>query len=162
MGDEEPDAVDFCETPTSMQGLRSCLRCGLIKNFNQFYEHGCENCPFLELPERQDRVERCTTSDFEGMFSMMKPEDSWVARWEGLTSFYPGIYALRIFGVLPDEVDAMLQDLQLTARATKLPEDQGLEQQQQQQQQLLQEGGATDDEEEAPAAAAEEEEQQNE
>lgn len=69
--EHEQDGIDFCELPNSMTGHRSCLRCGLVKTFTQFYDNGCENCPFLELEGRQDRVERCTTSNFEGCGSLL-------------------------------------------------------------------------------------------
>lgn len=39
------------QTPDSLQGMRACKRCGLIKTFQQFYDVGCENCPFLEMEE---------------------------------------------------------------------------------------------------------------
>eukprot|EP00959_Pyramimonas_sp_CCMP1952_P278835 5830171-Pyramimonas_sp.AAC.1 len=29
------------------RNLRACLRCRLLKSFSQFYENGCENCPFV-------------------------------------------------------------------------------------------------------------------
>ena len=54
-----------------MKHHRACLRCGLVKCFNQFYRDGCENCPFLELAERQDRVQsraaRAESSAFESI-----------------------------------------------------------------------------------------------
>ena len=30
----------------------------------------------------QDRVAECTTSNFDGMISMLRPEQSWVAKWQ--------------------------------------------------------------------------------
>lgn len=35
--------------PTSLKGLRACMRCGIIKTLDQFLEYGCENCPFLDM-----------------------------------------------------------------------------------------------------------------
>lgn len=49
-------ALEQADIPENMKDLRACLRCALIKNFKQFYEHGCENCPYLELQERNDRI----------------------------------------------------------------------------------------------------------
>lgn len=38
----------------------------------------------------QDRVAECTTSNFDGMISMLRPEDSWVAKWQRIgTSHTP-------------------------------------------------------------------------
>lgn len=119
---EDEDGVEVAELPSSMSGHRACMRCGLVKCFNQFYESGCENCPFLEFEGRQDRVERCTTSDFDGVFSMVNPDDSWVARYEGVSTFLPGVYALKMYGDLPDEVEQMLADNDVASRALK-PED---------------------------------------
>ena len=70
MDDGADREVDFCDAPNSMKNHRACLRCGLVKCFDQFYQDGCENCPFLELADRQDRVGSCTTSDFGGIVAM--------------------------------------------------------------------------------------------
>ncbi|KAJ1457776.1 transcription elongation factor SPT4 [Pelagophyceae sp. CCMP2097] len=109
--------LDFCDAPSSMNGQRACMRCGLVKCFNQFYDSGCENCPFLELEERQDLVQTCTTSNFEGMVMMINPNDSWISRWEGISSFVPGVYAAKITGELPDHVRAFLHDKHISSRA---------------------------------------------
>lgn len=53
------------------------------------------------------------------IFAMLKPEESWLARWEGLSSFLPGVYALRMYGEMPEEVEQMLRDNELTSRALK-------------------------------------------
>lgn len=34
---------------------------------------------------------------------MMAPDASWVARWQGITQFVPGCYALRVRGTLPEQ-----------------------------------------------------------
>jgi len=109
--------VDFCEPPNGMTGLRACLRCGLVKCMDQFYTIGCENCPFLEMAERQDRVNECTTSDFEGVIALMKPEDSWLSKWEGLRKFYPGVYAVRLYGEPSQETREYLEEKGIACRA---------------------------------------------
>ena len=35
--------------PTTLKGVRACMRCGIIKTLDQFLEYGCENCPFLDM-----------------------------------------------------------------------------------------------------------------
>lgn len=50
---------------------------------------------------------------------MLKPEDSWLARWESLDDLLPGVYALRSYGEMPEEVEDMLRDNQMTSRALK-------------------------------------------
>ena len=117
-GDVHGD-VDFCEAPSSMQGHRACLRCGLVKCMDQFYANGCENCPFLEMIERQDRVTGCTTSNFEGVVALVQPEKSWLAKWEALRKFYPGVYALQVFGEMPPQIQEFLIDKGIACRAVK-------------------------------------------
>ena len=39
---------EMADVPNSMKGHRACLRCGLVKCFDQFYAEGGETCPFLE------------------------------------------------------------------------------------------------------------------
>lgn len=29
------------------RALRCCMRCRLLKSFDQFFDQGCDNCPFL-------------------------------------------------------------------------------------------------------------------
>ena len=52
--------------PKTFKDLRACLRCSLIKDYEKFYERGCENCTFLAMQENPQRVMECTTSYFEG------------------------------------------------------------------------------------------------
>lgn len=60
--------------PRRLKGLRACMRCSLIKEYEQFYERGkifilainniysfirplgCENCEFLQLEGNGDQV----------------------------------------------------------------------------------------------------------
>jgi len=51
-----------------------------------------------------DRVLECTSSNFDGMVAMMRPTDSWVARWQRIDKFAKGIYAIRVYGLLPEDV----------------------------------------------------------
>ena len=37
-----------------------------------------------------------TTSLFSGLVSMMMPNNSWVAKWNGISDLKPGIYAVKI------------------------------------------------------------------
>jgi transcription elongation factor SPT4 len=55
------------QIPTSFgHELRACLRCRLIKTYDQFRESGCENCPFFKMDEDHERVVDCTTPNFNG------------------------------------------------------------------------------------------------
>ncbi|KAH9795237.1 transcription elongation factor SPT4 [Citrus sinensis] len=45
------------QIPTSFgHELRACLRCRLVKTYDQFRESGCENCPFFKMDEDHERV----------------------------------------------------------------------------------------------------------
>mmetsp|Transcript_5627 Transcript_5627/g.7608 ORF Transcript_5627/g.7608 Transcript_5627/m.7608 type:complete len:122 (+) Transcript_5627:98-463(+) len=92
------------------RNLRACLRCRLLKSYNQFYDKGCENCPFLSLAQDQERVVECTTTNFSGIFSVMDPQGSWAARWSHLGRFVPGCYALTLYEDPPEEVLNILED----------------------------------------------------
>ncbi|KAH8047021.1 hypothetical protein JL722_13359 [Aureococcus anophagefferens] len=112
---EMADVIDFADPPSSMKGHRACLRCGLVK----FFQDGCENCPFLELAERQDRVASCTTASFDGVVAMMKPEESWIARWEGINRSLPGCYAMKLTGEMPEQIRQFLHDKRISSRVTQ-------------------------------------------
>ena len=45
------------DIPNDLKSLRACLRCSLLKSFQQFYENGCENCDhFLYMKDSAARV----------------------------------------------------------------------------------------------------------
>jgi transcription elongation factor SPT4 len=70
--------------------LRACLLCSILLSLSQFSESGCPNCQDL-LSSAHDG----TTSNWEGVIAVVDPKDSWVSKWQGLSSFVPGIYAVR-------------------------------------------------------------------
>ena len=41
---------------------------------------------------------------------MMKPSESWAARWQGIQNFVPGCYALRVKGTLSNQHIVTLQN----------------------------------------------------
>ena len=82
----------FASQPAEMVGLVSCMGCRLVKTFRQFYDDGCDNCTFLDIREDQHRVAECTTGYFDGMMAIMRPNESWVARWMSHTQTKPGCY----------------------------------------------------------------------
>lgn len=45
------------------------------------------------------------------MTAMMIPEKSWVSKWQRAEQFHPGLYALKVFGKLPEEIIENLQSL---------------------------------------------------
>lgn len=36
----------------------------------------------MQMKQSQDRVASCTTTHFDGVISLLDPENSWVARWQ--------------------------------------------------------------------------------
>ena len=47
----------------------------------------------------------------------MKPTESWCARWQGISQFVPGCYALRVKGELPTQHKVTLEDNNIAYRS---------------------------------------------
>lgn len=95
--------------PTALKGVRACMRCGIVKTFDQFLEHGCENCPFLNMEGEFQRVNQCTTAFFEGQVAVMDPGESWTAKWLRIDQYLPGVYAVSITGQFDRDVEEELE-----------------------------------------------------
>ncbi|CAO3701091.1 unnamed protein product [Rhizopus microsporus] len=92
--------------PIDKKQLRACLLCSLIKNASQFRANGCENCDeILQMRGSMDCVIECTSSKFEGFIAMMNPKESWVGRWQRIDKFTRGLYAIRVYGRIPEDVE---------------------------------------------------------
>mmetsp|Transcript_4937 Transcript_4937/g.8151 ORF Transcript_4937/g.8151 Transcript_4937/m.8151 type:complete len:125 (-) Transcript_4937:182-556(-) len=103
--EEERDPTDYyADIPVDFKGLRCCLRCSLLKSYEQFYENGCENCAFLNLGQSKRNIDQCTSTYFEGVISMLDPRGSWVARWQRIDNCVPGMYAVEVIGELPQDI----------------------------------------------------------
>ncbi|XP_064620492.1 transcription elongation factor SPT4-like [Lineus longissimus] len=88
--------------PKELRQLRACLLCSLVKTIDQFEFDGCDNCEeYMGMKNNRDAVYECTSSNFDGMIAMMGPEDSWVAKWQRISKFTKGCYAVSVTGVLP-------------------------------------------------------------
>ncbi|EDW47604.1 transcription elongation factor SPT4 [Drosophila sechellia] len=92
----------FDSIPKDLRGLRACLVCSLVKSFDQFETDGCENCEeFLRMKNNKDNVYDHTSNNFDGIIALTTPTDSWVAKWQRLSRFTRGIYAISVSGTLP-------------------------------------------------------------
>ena len=105
---EPPPAAD---APNRLRGMVACRRCYLVKTFEQFYQDGCENCPFLRMNDGNlERCKECTTPKYQGLAAMMRNKQSWVAKWQGLAKFCTGVYAMRVNAELPEHIkDELIQ-----------------------------------------------------
>ncbi|KAM9538784.1 transcription elongation factor SPT4-like [Salvelinus alpinus] len=69
---------------------------------DQFEYDGCDNCEsYLQMKGNREMVYECTSSSFDGVIAQMSPEDSWVAKWQRISNFKPGVYAVTVTGRLP-------------------------------------------------------------
>ena len=42
--------------------------------------------------------------------TIANPQKSWVARWQRLDTYVPGVYAMKVSGQLPDDIRTMIED----------------------------------------------------
>lgn len=75
------------------------------KTIDQFEYDGCDNCDaYLQMKGNREMVYDCTSSSFDGIIAMMSPEDSWVSKWQRVSNFKPGVYAVSVTGRLPQGI----------------------------------------------------------
>ncbi|TCD69178.1 transcription elongation factor spt4 [Steccherinum ochraceum] len=90
--------------------LRACLLCSIIQTPADFRKHGCPNCEeLMQMKGYPDRIGVCTTTHFDGIISVIDPETSWVARWQRTAKYVRGMYAVRVKGHIPEDVEAELE-----------------------------------------------------
>jgi len=63
----------------------------------------------MQLKGSLERVDGCTTVQFDGIVAVIDPEKSWVARWQRTSKYVRGMYAVRVKGRIPDDVEAELE-----------------------------------------------------
>ncbi|KAF2443328.1 Spt4-domain-containing protein [Karstenula rhodostoma CBS 690.94] len=113
---EQPEATDMANAnsfiPTNQhRHMRACMVCSIVRTEQQFKTQGCPNCEsFLALRGNADGVAECTSQVFEGLMTVSDTSKSWVARWQRLEGYVPGVYAVQVEGSLPDEVIAAVED----------------------------------------------------
>ena len=59
----------------------------------------------------------CTSSNFDGMVAACQMEDSWVAKWQRIQNFKPGVYAMSVSGRLPPTVIRDMRSANITYRS---------------------------------------------
>ena len=96
--------------PLGDKKLRACMVTGLVKTEDQFFREGNDNVACLNMQNDREMVQECTSANFDGLIAIMKPNESWAARWQGISNFVPGCYALRVRGTLPSEHQVTLED----------------------------------------------------
>lgn len=94
-----------------LRNLRACMVCSIVQTASAFFKSGCPNCEsVLSLQNSQDAIAECTSQVFDGLITLIDPQTSWVAKWQRLTQYVPGVYAVRVVGQLPGEVLNVLED----------------------------------------------------
>lgn len=74
---------------------------GLTEILQRFLRDGCPNCEsFLGLVNSTDAVQECTSQVFEGLITVADPDNSWVARWQRLGGYIPGVYTVKVVGTV--------------------------------------------------------------
>lgn len=90
----------------NLKKLRACMVCGVLQTLEGFAVDGCPNCEeFLALRGSNDRILDSTSSSYSGCISLVQPRSSWVARVQGLAGRKAGLYAIRVTGRLPEDVE---------------------------------------------------------
>lgn len=86
---------------SSLRGLRACLVCSFVQTQSKFVKTGCPNCEdFLEMRGSSDVVIDCTSEVFEGLITLTDTTSSWVAKWQRIQGYVPGVYAIKINGLV--------------------------------------------------------------
>jgi transcription elongation factor SPT4 len=72
---------------------------------------GCPNCEsILNLAGAPEAIAECTSANFNGMIAVTDPRKSWVAKWQRVETYVPGMYAVQVLGTLPGEIVGALED----------------------------------------------------
>lgn len=75
--------------------------CSFVQQANKFRQLGCPNCEFLEMQGADDaHIADCTSAVFEGLIALADPSQSWVAKWQRLDAYVPGMYATKVAGIV--------------------------------------------------------------
>ncbi|KAF2736835.1 transcription initiation Spt4 [Polyplosphaeria fusca] len=101
--------------PNQHRYMRACMVCSIVRTEATFVQSGCPNCDqFLELTGNKEAVQECTSSVFDGLVTVTDTSKSWVARHQRLEGYVPGVYAVQVEGILPEEVLISLENAGIT------------------------------------------------
>ncbi|KAJ4362102.1 transcription elongation factor spt4 [Ascochyta clinopodiicola] len=96
--------------PNQQRNLRACMVCSVVRTQAQFLSGGCPNCEdILELIGNPENVTDCTSAVFEGLITVADTSKSWVARYQRLEGYVPGVYATQVEGILPEEMVSAIE-----------------------------------------------------
>ena len=96
--------------PKNLKHLRACMVCSLVKTLDQFEKDGCDNCEaVLHFRSNRENVYDCTSTNFDGLVASCIPRDSWVCKWQRITKFTTGLYAISVHGRLPSSIVSLLR-----------------------------------------------------
>ncbi|PIL36603.1 transcription factor [Ganoderma sinense ZZ0214-1] len=116
MSSQDRPPASIPSQPRAKQ-LRACLLCSIIQTPADFRKHGCPNCEeLMQMKGYPDRIQSCTTTHFEGVIAVIDPDNSWVARWQRTSKYVKGMYAVRVKGRVPDDVEAELESRNIRYR----------------------------------------------
>lgn len=81
--------------------MRACMICSIVRTTQQFMNSGCPNCEaFLEMTGSMDVIQEVTSQVFDGLITVSDTTRSWVARYQRLEGYVPGVYAVQVEGVV--------------------------------------------------------------
>ncbi|KAH7073484.1 Spt4/RpoE2 zinc finger-domain-containing protein [Paraphoma chrysanthemicola] len=91
--------------PNQQRNMRACMICSIVRTQQQFLTQGCPNCEdIIELANNPEQINDCTSQVFEGLISVADTSRSWVARYQRLEGYVPGVYATQVEGILPEDI----------------------------------------------------------
>ncbi|KAL6154172.1 transcription elongation factor spt4 [Exserohilum turcicum] len=96
--------------PNQQRNMRACMVCSIVRTQQQFMTQGCPNCEdILELTGNPEQINDCTSQVFEGLITVADTSKSWVARYQRLEGYQPGVYATQVEGILPDDIIGLIE-----------------------------------------------------
>jgi transcription elongation factor SPT4 len=97
--------------PNQQRNMRACMVCSVVRTQQQFLTQGCPNCEdILELAGNPEQINDCTSQVFEGLITVADTTRSWVARYQRLEGYHPGVYATQVEGILPDDIISAVEN----------------------------------------------------